>query len=48
MNTFRLAQEMYINQREGRETNTHADRTSQKLVYNLFLLLVLVLLMMIA
>jgi hypothetical protein len=23
---------MYINQREGRETNTHADRKSQKLV----------------
>jgi hypothetical protein len=48
MNTFHLAQEMCIIERESRETNTHADRKSQKLVYNLFLLLVLVVLMIFA
>jgi hypothetical protein len=39
MSTFHLAEEMYVNQREDRETNTHEDRTSQKFVFTLLLLI---------
>jgi hypothetical protein len=39
MNTFQLVEEMLVNQRKGVKINTHEDRTSCNLAYDLLLLL---------
>jgi hypothetical protein len=39
LNTFVLAEEMYVNQSQHRKTNTHESGTCQKLAYTLLLLM---------